>query len=298
MTDLAQFAFKGVALGAVYGLVALGFVVVYKASSVINFAQGSLMLVGAYLAFTASVTGGLPFWLGVAVAVAGGALLGLAVERLVLRRLVGHPPHAVILATVGLAIVIDQLVTVVWGFGQHPLDDPWGAGTVRVAGVVLARVDVAAVAVAGAVMVGLWAFFRHSRLGLALRATASDPEAALAQGISASMVGALAWALAAATAAVAGVLLASGTAAVHPELGYQALRAFPAVILGGFDSVLGAVVGGVLIGLIEVLTAGYAPTHAPWLGVNVHQVVPYVVMVAVLLVRPRGLFGGRLARRL
>lgn len=298
MTELLQLAFKGVALGAIYGLIALGFVVVYKSSGVINFAQGSLMLVGAYVASTASVRWGLPFWVGVAVAAAVAAAVGLAVERLVLRRLVGQPAHAVILATVGLAIVLDQAVTVVWGFGQHPLDDPWGAGTLAVGGVVLARVDVATLVVAGTVMAGLWAFFRHSRLGLALRATASDPEAALAQGIRAPLVGAVAWALAAATAAVAGVLLASGTAAVHPELGHQALRAFPAVILGGFDSVLGAVVGGVLIGLIEVLTAGYAPTHAPWLGVNVHQVVPYLVMIVVLLVRPRGLFGGHTARRL
>lgn len=298
MTEVAQLAFKGLALGAVYALIALGFVVVYKASGVINFAQGALMLVGAYLAYNASVTWELPFWAGVAVAVAGGAAVGLVVERLVLRRLVGYPPHAVILATIGLAIVIDQCVTVVWGFGQHALDDPWGPATVRVGPVVLAAVDVAALVLAGLVMGGLWAFFRHTRLGLALRASASDQEAALAQGISASMVGAVAWALAAATASVAGILLASGTATVHPELGYQALRAFPAVILGGLDSVPGAVAGGLVIGLVEVLTAGYAPTYAPWLGTNVHQVVPYVVMVLILAVRPSGLFGAGAVRRL
>lgn len=295
MTELAQLAFKGLALGAVYALVALGFVVVYKASGVINFAHGSLMLVGAYLAFNASVTWGLPFWLGVAVAVAGGALAGMAVERLVVRRLVGRPAHAVIVATIGVSIVIDQVASAVWGFGQHALDDPWGASTVKVAGVVAATVDVAALAVAAVVMAGLWAFFRHTRMGLALRATASDQEAALAQGIPSALVGPLAWGLAAATAAVAGVLLASGTAAVHPELGYQALRAFPAVILGGLDSVAGAVLGGLVIGLVEVLTAGYAPQ---WLGTNVHQVVPYVVMVGVLLVRPAGLLGGSAVRRL
>lgn len=298
MTDFLQLAFKGVALGAVYGLVALGFVVVYKASGVINFAQGSLMLGGAYLAYAGSVTWGLPFWVGVAVAAAGAAVLGLAVERLVLRRLLGQPPATVIMATIGLSIVIDQIVTAVWGFRQQHLDDPWGAGTVRAAGVVLASVDVAALVVAGAVMGALALFFARTRLGLALRATASDPEAALAQGIPSTLVGALAWVLAALTATVAGVLLASGTASVHPDLGHQALRAFPAVILGGLDSVVGAVVGGVVIGLVEVLTAGYAPVHAPWLGVNVHQVVPYVVMVIVLMVRPSGLFGGRGATRL
>jgi branched-chain amino acid transport system permease protein len=298
VTDLAQLAVKGLALGAVYALVAVGFVVVYKASGVINFAHGSLMLLGAYLAFNASVTWGLPFVAGVAVAVAAAALLALAVERVVLRRMVGQPPHAVILATIGLSIVLDQVVTAVWGFGQQPLDDPWGAGTVRVGGAVLATVDLATVVLAAASLAALGAFFRRARLGLAMRAAAADTEAALAQGIAPSMVAGLAWVLAAATATLAGVLLSSGVAAAHPGLGHQALRAFPAVILGGLESVPGAAAGGVAIGLLEVLTAGYAPAHAPWLGANAHQIVPYLVMVAVLLVRPAGLFGGRAVRRL
>lgn len=298
MTQLAELAFKGLSLGAVYGLIALGFVVVYKASGVINFAQGSLMLVGAYLAYQGSVAWGLPFPAGVALAVAGAAALGLGVERLVLRRLSGQAAPVVILATIGLSIVLDQVVTAVWGFDQHPLDDPWGARTYRLAGLVVAASDVAALVVAGTVMVALAWFYRRSRLGLALRAAASDQEAAMACGISARMVAGASWVLASATATVAGVLLASGTAAVHPDLGYQALRAFPAVILGGLDSVPGAVAGGLVIGLVEVLTAGYAPTHAPWLGTNVAEVVPYVVMVAVLLARPSGLFGGRAPRRL
>lgn len=298
MTELAQLAFKGAALGSVYSLVALGFVIVFKSTGVINFAQGSLMLLGAYVAYNASVTWDGPFWLAVAFAVAVAAGAGLVVERLVLRRLVGQPAHAVILATIGLAIIIDQGVTVVWGFRQHSLDDPWGSASIEIGPVVLASVDVAAMALAACVMVALWAFFRGTRLGLALRAGASDQEAAAAQGISPTLVGGLAWGIAAATAAVAGILLSSGTATVHPELGYQALRAFPAVILGGLDSIPGAVAGGLAIGLVEVLTAGYAPTYAPWLGTNFHQVMPYVVMLLVLAVRPAGLLGSRTVRRL
>ena len=307
MTEFAQLVVKGAALGAVYALVALGFVVVFKATGVINFAQGSLLLVGAYLTYAASVSAGLPFPLAVAGASAGAVAVALAVERLVVRP-VGGRSHgggrdgvgsdgpgrdstvAVVLATIGVAIVLDQLVTVAWGFQPHHLGDPWGARSVRVAGLVLAQADVASLVVVGALVAGLSAFFRRSRLGLALRAAASDPEAAAAHGISPAFVSRLAWGLAAGVATVAGVLLASGPGAATPDLGDQALRAFPAVLLGGFTSLGGALAGGVIIGLVEVLTAGYAPGQ--------ELVVPYLVMLAVVLVRPDGLFGARPATRL
>jgi branched-chain amino acid transport system permease protein len=290
VTELAQLLVKGAALGSVYALVALGFVVVFKATGVINFAQGSLMLVGSYLTFTASAGGGVPFALAVALAAAGAVAVGLVVERLVVRRLVGQPVVSVVLATVGIAIVLDQLVTVVWGFQPHHLADPWGARSLRVAGVVLSQVDVATVAVVAALAAALSAFFRRTRMGLALRAAASDLEAAAAQGISPAVVSRLSWALAAGVAAVAGALLASGPAAATPSLGEQALRAFPAVLLGGFESLGGAVAGGVVIGVVEVLTAGYLPGQ--------ELVAPYVVMLAVLLVRPSGLLRAPEASRL
>jgi len=197
---------------------------------------------------------------------------------------------AVVLATIGVAIVLDQLVTVVWGFQPHHLGDPWGARSVRVAGLVLAQVDVTSLVVVGALVAGLSAFFGRTRLGLALRAAAADGEAAAAHGVSPALVSRLAWGLAAGVATVAGVLLASGPGAATPNLGDQALRAFPAVLLGGFTSLSGALAGGVVIGLVEVLTAGYAPGQ--------ELVVPYLVMLAVVLVRPDGLFGARPAARL
>lgn len=298
MTELVQLLVKGTALGGVYALVALGFVVVFKATGVINFAQGSLMLVGAYLAYAASVSWGLPFAVGVVVAAAGALVVALVLERAVLRRMVGRPVVSTVLVTIGLAIVLDQLATAVWGFRPRNLDDPWGAGSLRVAGVVLSTVDVATLVITAATVAGLSAFFGRTRWGLALRAAASDVEATVATGVRPALVSRLAWGLSAVVAALAGVLLASGTGAATPDLGAQALRAFPAVVLGGFASLGGAVVGGVVIGLVEVLTAGYAPEHAPWLGTNVHLVAPYAVMLALLALRPDGLLGTREAARL
>ena len=298
MTELAQLLVEGVALGGVYALIALGFVVVFKATGVVNFAHGSLMLVGGYLASSAAIGWGLPFPLAVVVAAAGAMVAGLVVERLVLRRMTGRPVVAVITATIGLALVLDQVVTGVWGFRPRSVGDPWGARSLRLGDVVLSHVDLATLAITAAVVGALSLFFRRTQLGLALRAAASDLEAAVAAGVSPETVARVAWALAAGVAAVAGVLLASGTGAATPELSEQALRAFPAVVLGGFASLGGAVAGGVVIGLIEVLTAGYAPAHAPWLGQNIHLVAPYLVMLVLLALRPAGLLGAREARRL
>ena len=298
MTELAQLVVKGAALGGIYALIALGFVVVFKATGVVNFAQGSLMLVGSYLASSAAVSWGLPFPLAVAVAATGAVGTGLFVERLVLRRMTGRPAVAVITATIGLAIVLDQLVTAAWGYRPRSVGDPWGATSLRAGEVVVSQVDVATLLITAAVVGGLSVFFRHARLGLALRAAASDLESAVAAGVSPETVARLAWGLAAVVGAIAGVLLASGTGSATPELSEQALRAFPAVVLGGFGSLGGAVAGGLVIGVIEVLTAGYAPTHAPWLGANVHLVAPYIVMLVLLAVRPSGLLGAKDVQRL
>jgi branched-chain amino acid transport system permease protein len=232
----------------------------------------------------------MPFPLAVVVAGAGAVAVALAVERLVVRRLSGQPAVAVVMATFGVALALDQVVTMVWGFGPRHIGDPWGAASLRAGGVVLSQVDVAALVIGGVVVGALAAFFRTARLGLALRAAASDAEAAAALGIRPATVSRAAWALAAAVATVAGVLLASGPGAAVPNLGEQALRAFPAVALGGFVSLGGALAGGLVIGVVEVLTAGYAPGQ--------ELVVPYLVMLAVVLVRPDGLFARREARRL
>ena len=298
MTDFLQFLVAGVAVGSLYALLALGFVIVYKATGVINFAHGGLLLLGTYLTFEFKDRG-LPFYLAVAAAMVTCAAVGLVIERVVLRHMVGQPVFAVILVTIGLSIAINQIVTWAWGFDRLNLEDPWGLRTYDVGGVIVALTDIVRVVATAALLAAFFAFFRRSRYGLAMRATASDQEAAMAQGISASRIFGLAWAIAAATATVAGVLLASGVRGLDPELSFVPFLAIPAIILGGLDSTTGAVCGGLIIGVVEEMTKGYGPEHLPeFLGQNFHTVTPYVVLVAIMLVRPYGLFGTKEVERL
>jgi branched-chain amino acid transport system permease protein len=297
VTEFLQLCFAGLALGARYALVALGFVIIYRATGVINFAQGGLLAVGAYLTYAFANDAGLPFFLAVVLALAFSALLGAAVERTMLRPMVGQPVFAVIMITIGLLFILEQVVTTVWGYDSLNLADPWGVDTVRAGDVVMSVRDLWTLGLAAAVLAGFFAFFRLSKLGVAMRATALDPEAALAQGISARRVFAVSWAISAALAALAGVTLASGPAALSPGIGAIALVAFPAMIVGGLDSPIGAVVGGIIIGLTQALTAGYQQDLFPWAGDNFGAVMPYLVMILILLVRPYGLFGTKEVRR-
>ncbi len=297
MSEFLQIAFGGLALGARYALVALGFVIIYKATGVINFAQGALLALGAYLTY-ALVDGGVPFWFGVLGGCIATALVGAATERLVLRRMVGQPVFAVIMITIGLLFIIDQVITAIWGFDALNLADPWGVDVVDVGDVALAVKDLWTLGIAAAVLAGFFAFFRLSDWGVAMRATAFDQEAALAQGISARNVFALSWAISGILAALAGVTLAAGGGAgVSPAIGTIALLAFPAMIVGGLDSPAGAVLGGIIIGVTQSLVAGYQDDVAPWLGAGFSTVAPFVVMIVILMVRPYGLFGTPEVRR-
>jgi branched-chain amino acid transport system permease protein len=297
VNEFLQIAFGGLALGARYALVALGFVIIYKATGVINFAQGALLALGAYLTYALINDASLPFALAVLIGCVATALIGASTERLVLRRMVGQPVFAVIMITIGLLFIVDQVITAIWGFDALNLNDPWGVETVRVGEVALAVRDLWTLAIAAAVLLAFFAFFRLTDWGVAMRATAADQEAALAQGISARTVFALSWAISGALAALAGVTLAAGAAALTPGIGTIALLAFPAMIVGGLDSPLGAVLGGLIIGLTQALVAGYQDDVAPWLGDGFSAVAPFVVMVLILLVRPYGLLGTREVRR-
>jgi branched-chain amino acid transport system permease protein len=277
--EFLQLSFNGLALGTQYALVALGFVIIYKATGVINFAQGGFVLLGGYLTYNFHVTWDLPFPVAV------------LFERLVLRRMIGQPPFAIIMITIGVLIVITQLVSRIWGFTDLNLGDPWGNTTLKSGDLVFSHVRLWTIGITSAVLAAFFAFFRFSSLGVAMRATALDQEAALAQGISARRVFAVSWGIAGAVAALAGVTLGSGSTALSLQIGFIALAAFPAMILGGLDSPGGAVVGGLIIGLTQVLTAGYQPDYFEWAGENFHVVMPYLVMIVVLLVRPYGLFG-------
>jgi branched-chain amino acid transport system permease protein len=290
MTNFLQLVVAGVALGFQYALIALGFVIIFKATHVINFAQGGFVMLGAYVAYQFTNVWGLPYIIGVPMAMGVGALTGLLVERLILRRMVGKPLFALIMITVGLLFIIQELCSSIWSSESLNVDDPWGLDTIVIGGVNIAVRNIWATVLAGLVLAAFFLFFRYSKLGLAMRASALDQEAALAQGMSAKRVVATAWAIAGATAALAGVIVVADKP-LDLTIQFVAILAFPAVILGGLDSPGGAVVGGVIIGVTQTLTAGYQPQYAEFLGDHFDAVMPYVVMVLILLFRPYGLFG-------
>ncbi len=295
MTELAQLLFQGVALGSTYALIALGFVIVFRASKVVNFAQTAMLLVGAYLVSWLAVDLGFAFAPAVLLAAVLLALGGIAFQAGVLRRVAGEEPFVLVMITLGAGIAAIALVEAVFGPEQRSIGDPWGSSAATVGGVTLLWVKVWTIGVVVAALVAFFAFDRRSRYGLAIRATAADEEAAGAVGVPVRRVHRITWALAGVLATLGGVFLAGFPAAAHPTMGDAALRAFPAVILGGLESPAGAVVGGLVIGIVEVLAAGYAPAA---LGANFHAVAPYLVMMLVLLVRPYGLFGTRPVERL
>jgi branched-chain amino acid transport system permease protein len=296
-TKFLQLLVAGVALGAIYALVALGFVVVFKSTGTINFAHGGFVLLGVYLTYNYHVTWGVPFYVSMLMAMASLAVIAVVLERLVLRRLVGQPTFTVIMVTLGILIVIQQVQLVIWSEPVVHLDDPWGDQKWTVGGVVITRVNFWTVVFAAVLVLAFMAFFRWSSWGVAMRAAAFDQEAALAQGISVSRVYAISWAIAGVVAVVAGVMLGARQRQVDATISVVALRAFPAMILGGLDSPLGAVIGGIIIGVSEVMTTGYIEPNAEWLGAGFHLVMPYVVMIVILLVRPTGLFGTQRVER-
>lgn len=297
MAEFLQLSAAGWALGARYALVALGFAVVYRATRVINLAHAGLVALGAYLTYNAHVTWGLPFALAVIVAVALGALVGWGIERAVVRFLGGAPSFAVLMATVGVLIVLNQLIGRIWGFPAVDMDDPWGIDSVEVLGAVVLHRDLWTIGLGTVALAAVFAFFRWTRLGLALRAAAEDAEAAAAQGISPRLVVGTAWALAGGVAALAGTMLGAGPGQVNQTIELTALAALPAMILGGLGSPHGAVAGGLVMGFTQLWTAGYQPDWAPWLGDDLDRVMPYLVMVVILVVRPTGLFGAGEVRR-
>lgn len=290
MTRLVQSVVTGLGFGSIYALLALGFVIVYKSMGIINFAQPALMVVGGLCAYAFVTVLGLPFFVGVALAVLAAGLVGAVVERAALRPMVGKPVFVLAIITIGVDIVLRVVANRVIGVQARVVRDPWGLDTIEVAGVFVREQTIAIVAITGAVLLALGLFFRYSRTGLAMRATALDQETALAQGVSVGAVFGLSWALAGGLAALAGTFVGAGTG-IDQASWIIALKALPAIILGGLDSLQGAVVGGLVVGVVQSLFATFQPQYAPWLGANFSLVSPYVVMLIVLLVRPYGLFG-------
>ncbi|MXY29784.1 MAG: branched-chain amino acid ABC transporter permease [Gammaproteobacteria bacterium] len=289
MDIFLQLTVSGLSTGMIYALAAAGFVVIYKASDVINFAQGDLLLLGTYLIFFAVAQAGLPWSLGVLVTLLLAVAVALAVERLVLRPLVGEPIISMIMVTIGLSSVLRGAINAIWGPNPRAFESFLPAGDLVIGPAVLSAARVLSIPIALAVLAVLGLFFRYARDGIAMRAIADDQQAALSMGISIRRVFGVAWGLAAASAAIGGIMLGN-IVGVSPNVAAIGLRVFPVVILGGLDSIKGAVVGGAIIGLLEVYVGFYV-------GHGLNLVVPYLVLIMVLMVRPYGLFGKEIIER-
>ena len=291
MDLLPQLLIAGVVIGSIYALAALGFVLIYKSSRVINFAHGQIIATGAFIAFALTQMG-LNFWLAGLIAMLATFALGMLIERVFLRKMVGEPIISVIMVTIGLSSVIEGLIHLTpYGAGSFSFQTPAvlsGEG-LSVFGAQLSRTQIAGVLAALGLLGGFTYFFNKSTLGITMRAVADDQMAAMSVGTSVERVFALAWAAAGLTAAAAGVILGLMSGLTLGGLSSIGLMVFPVVILGGLDSVLGAIVGGILIGVLENLAAGYLDQFVP--GGGTRTVFPFIILIAVLLLRPYGLFG-------
>jgi branched-chain amino acid transport system permease protein len=297
MSSLVQLLFSGLALGAVYALVAMGFVIIYRASGVFNFAQGELLTLGAFVMLALTATG-MPWLLAVAGAMATVGLLGAGLERSLLRPLVGRPIFVPIILTIIVGLVLRTFVLVVWGTHPRGMPTPWETtGTFEILGARILHNSSFTVLAVGLALVAFLLISRYTRLGLGMRASASDQEAALAVGIPVGRIFGVTWFIAGAFAALAGIFLATFPRSADVNLAFVALRALPAVIVGGLDSVWGTVIAGLALGILEVLAQAYVNPHLGDFGQNFHAVFPYIVMIAFLVVRPYGLFGRREVER-
>jgi branched-chain amino acid transport system permease protein len=282
---------RGLGVGSTYALLGVGFVIIYRATDVINFAQPALMILGAFFASAFATQAGLPFPVAVVLAMLVLAAIGMVAERLALRPMVGRPSFSAATVTVGLFIMLLILAFRLIGPDVITVGDPWGLTTVGILGFEVFAVDLAKIVISLVAIAAVGLFLTRSRVGLAMRATALDQETALAQGIKVGRMFGLSWGISAGLAALAGVLISTGATGVDATIALVALKALPVIILGGLDSIKGSVIAGLVIGVAESLTKTYQPEYAPWLGANFDLIVPYLIMIVVLMVRPYGLYG-------
>lgn len=280
-----QFFLTGLSMGSIYALVALGFVLIYKSTSILNLAQGEFLMFGAYICLSLTLDFGLNFVASFLLTLVFSVILGLAVERLVLRPLIGEPIISIIMVTLGLTYILRGLVIMVWGndirqfniFPQEPID-LWG--------VKLSYLYLWSLCISVGLLTFFGIFFKYARTGIFMRAVADHQTAAQSMGISVKRVFAISWCIAAVVSSIGGILVGN-IAGVGVELSHIGLKVLPAVILGGLDSILGAIIGGLIVGVLEFLSAGYLDPYIP----AINEVFPFIVLVLVLMFKPYGLFG-------
>ncbi|NMM76066.1 branched-chain amino acid ABC transporter permease [Rhodococcus sp. SRB_17] len=289
--QLVQLLVSGISQGCIYGLIALGFVLIYKATETVSFAQGELMMLGAFCGLALMTLMGFPFWVAVLASIAAMGVFGAALERFIVRPILGQPAFSIVMLTIGIGYVLRGLVTMIPGIGTetHALPVPYKDQSFNLAGLVLSAEQLVVIGATAVLCALLFALFRYSRLGVAMQAAAQNQLAAYYMGIPVQRLNGLVWALAAAVAAVAGLLLAPITF-VHANMGLIGLKAFPAAVVGGFASLPGAIVGGLVIGTVESLSGFYLPD-------GFKDIAAYLVVLLMLMVRPNGLFGGALRKK-
>ena len=286
-----QLVISGIAQGCIYGLIALGFVLIYKATETVSFVQGDLMMLGAFGGLAAMTMLNFPFWLAILSAIAAMGVFGLVVERLVIRPILGQPQFTIVMLTIGIGYIVRGLIIMVPGIGTetHTLPVPYKDVVLTVGGLLLSVEQVVVIGSTALLCAILYTVFRYSTVGIAMQASSQNQLAAYYMGIPVKRLNGLVWALAAAVAAVAGLLLAPITF-VHVNMGFIGLKAFPAAVVGGFGSLPGAIVGGLIIGVVESLSGFYLPT-------GFKDVAPYIVVLAMLWFKPNGLFGEKLRKK-
>ncbi len=292
-----QLVISGIAQGCIYGLIALGFVLIYKATETINFAQGDLMMLGGFLGLSFMVVLGMPFWGAFLSTLAVMLLFGMLMERALLRPLLGQPAFTVVMLTIGIGYLARGLVTMIpgWGTETHTLPVPYKDDVLRIVigsgnePLVLSMEHLAIIVVTAFLIAILFLFFRYTKLGIAMQATSQNQLGAFYMGIPVRRINMLVWGISAAVSACAGLLLAPITF-VHVNMGYIGLKAFPAAVVGGFGSIPGALVGGLIVGIVESLSGFYLPE-------GFKDIAAYVVVLAMLVVLPEGLFGEKMKKK-
>jgi len=280
-----QLVISGIAVGSLYSLAALGFVLIYKATDIMNFAHGEAMMVGAFVCY-ALIAFGIPFYWAMLITVGIAMAFGLLTERLVLRPMIGEPQFAVVMITIGLSIFLRSLAGIIFGHDNKIFPSPFSQESFTLWGLVLSPTHLWAMAVSAIMVLIFCLFYKYFRVGLAMRGVANDQDTAMLMGISVKRVFALTWGIAFGVAAVAGVFL-SNVMVLNIAICLVAIKAFPAVILGGLESIPGAIIGGLVIGVLETLVGGYLDKTMP----GAKDLTAFVVLFLVLMIRPYGLFG-------
>jgi branched-chain amino acid transport system permease protein len=297
---------SGLVFGSIYALVALGFVLIYKATGIINFAQGEMVMFGAYICIGLATNMGLPLLVAIPLAMVGSALLGLLLERVIMRPMIGQEVVPIIIITIGIGFMIRAVIMFIWGvdtlpfpqlLSEEPITLPipqlLSEEPITYVNLPIAPTYICSIIVCAAIIIVFSLMFKFTPMGIAMRATANDQQAAQSMGVSVKWVFAMAWAIGGVVAALGGVLLGNING-VNAYLSVIGLKVFPVVIVGGLDSILGAVLGGLIVGVAENLCGGYLD---PIFGGGVKAVAPFVILLIILLVRPYGLFGSRQIER-